>query len=339
MATGRMLKRNISESRRLSELKSDSARLLWTWIIPYLDSEGRFFATPAMIKGKVVPRLNTFTLKNIPRYLRDMADVGLIILYEVDGEKILEYRKFSEFQKIVKDREARSLPAPKEGEELSIRSRPTHDKVSTKSKQPESNLIESNLIESKAKGDREERPVDNSQETDSWFAGQYGRLRQQLLEKAPRWQAPIDMFVQSHFKDGTNRKAIIDCLRGLFEAKEEIKAPKLWLEKRLSIKNGTYNEAEYLKEHKDDKGTKEGDKAAMENLGNILKTMKIPLPEKEICLKCNNPYSPSLIENGTCVFCNPGIVTTQCPQCTRTVGKNILDRKQGICIHCIPKIA
>ena len=52
MAEGRMLKRNISESRRLAELKTDQARLLWTWIIPFLDSEGRSYASAEMIKGK-----------------------------------------------------------------------------------------------------------------------------------------------------------------------------------------------------------------------------------------------------------------------------------------------
>ena len=115
MATGRMLKKNISESRRLSELKTDSARMLWTWIIPYLDVEGRFHAAPDMIKGKVVPRLKTFTEENIQEYLNDMNDVGLIQLYEADGDIYLQFRKFDEHQtNLRKDREMPpSIPAPK----------------------------------------------------------------------------------------------------------------------------------------------------------------------------------------------------------------------------------
>ncbi len=114
MATGRMLKKNISDSRRLSELKTDSARMLWTWIIPFLDVEGRFYAAPDMIKGKVVPRLKSFTEENISEYLQDMADVGLIQLYEADGDQYLQFRKFNEHQmNLRKDREApSSIPEP-----------------------------------------------------------------------------------------------------------------------------------------------------------------------------------------------------------------------------------
>jgi len=112
MARGRLLHKNISESRRLSDLKTDQARLLWTWILPFLDSEGRFYASPEMIKGKIVPRIKTFTEKNIPKFIEDMVHVGLVTLYEVDGEKILQYRNFDKFQKIIKDREAAPLPGP-----------------------------------------------------------------------------------------------------------------------------------------------------------------------------------------------------------------------------------
>lgn len=113
MAEGRMLKRAVSDSRRLSELKTDSARLLWTWILPYLDIEGRYLADPNLIKGKIVPRLKTFNPENVVEYLADMNKVGLIILYESDGEKYLQYRNFHEFQKLRKDREGKSkIPAP-----------------------------------------------------------------------------------------------------------------------------------------------------------------------------------------------------------------------------------
>lgn len=39
MAEGRMLKKNISQSKKLALLKNDSARLLYTWILPHLDIE------------------------------------------------------------------------------------------------------------------------------------------------------------------------------------------------------------------------------------------------------------------------------------------------------------
>jgi len=113
MAEGRMLKRNVSDSRRLAELQSDSARLLWTWILPYLDVEGRFYADPVILKGKVVPRIKTITEANISSFLTEMERVGLIKIYEVDGEKYLQYRKFETYQSgLRKDREVVRIPKP-----------------------------------------------------------------------------------------------------------------------------------------------------------------------------------------------------------------------------------
>ena len=147
MAEGRMLKRNISDSRRLAELKTDSARMLWTWIIPFLDSAGRFYASADMIKGKIVPRITTFTVRNIPSYLQDMHRVGLIVIYDVDGEKLLQYRKFDAFQNIKKDREAPPLPAPKNPDQVPNNSGLDQDQVPIKSRLPVPNLNEVNLRE------------------------------------------------------------------------------------------------------------------------------------------------------------------------------------------------
>ena len=94
-------------------MKTDSGRLLWTWILPYLDIEGRYFADPDLIKGKVVPRLKTFTAEIIADCLTDMARVGLITLYEHDGERYLQFRNFHEFQNLRSSKEAKSkIPPP-----------------------------------------------------------------------------------------------------------------------------------------------------------------------------------------------------------------------------------
>ena len=110
-----MLKKAISTSRRLADLKTDSARMLYTWIIPHLDVEGRFYADPAMVKGAVVPRIKSFSETKISECLQDMAAVGLIMLYTVDGDEYLQLRKFEDHQNLRKDRESPSvIPAPQE---------------------------------------------------------------------------------------------------------------------------------------------------------------------------------------------------------------------------------
>lgn len=108
-----MIKKAISHSRRLAKLKTDSARMLYTWILPHLDIEGRFSADPRVIKGAIVPRLIGWGSKKIENCLLDMTIHKLIILYEHDGDKYLQYRKFKDHQILRTDRESESkIPAP-----------------------------------------------------------------------------------------------------------------------------------------------------------------------------------------------------------------------------------
>jgi len=106
-------KEAISQSRKLSELKSDTSRLVYTWLLSHLDCEGRFSAEPSIIKGLVFPRINSITFKKIENSLFEMVDVGLIEIYEIDGDNYLEYIKFRDYQSLEKSREAPSkIPAP-----------------------------------------------------------------------------------------------------------------------------------------------------------------------------------------------------------------------------------
>ena len=113
MADGRMLKKVISQSRRLAELKTDSARLLYTWLLPHLDIKGRYSAEPAVIRGTIVPRIKSFTEAVIEDCLLDLSNNDLIYLYEVDGDNYLELRKFTTHQTLNPNREAPSkIPDP-----------------------------------------------------------------------------------------------------------------------------------------------------------------------------------------------------------------------------------
>jgi len=113
MAKGRMLKKNVSTSRRLPELKSDTCRLLYTWMIPHLDIKGRFSANPYIVKGSVVPRLKHITIKRIEDCLLDMHEKDVILLYEIDEDKYLELKNFEKHQSLKPEREAKSeIPDP-----------------------------------------------------------------------------------------------------------------------------------------------------------------------------------------------------------------------------------
>lgn len=107
MATGRMLKKNISKSEKFAALKSDRARLLYLLILPHLDRAGRLDANPKLIKGQITPLLS-MSIAIIQTCLEDMHNVGLVSLYCINDAQYLEYTKFTDFQTLRDDREAES---------------------------------------------------------------------------------------------------------------------------------------------------------------------------------------------------------------------------------------
>jgi hypothetical protein len=85
MAKGRMVAKEIAIDKNVNGL-SDKAALLYTWIIPFLDREGRFFALPEQIKGHVVPYRKNFTLKIVQQCLQEMVSYNLIRIYGENKE-------------------------------------------------------------------------------------------------------------------------------------------------------------------------------------------------------------------------------------------------------------
>jgi len=136
-----MLKKVVSTSQKLANLKSDSARLLYTWLIPHLDIEGRFSSDPKIVKGYVVPRLKMSSRK-ISEYLEEMVKNNLIILYEVDGDRYLQLRKFKDFQTLRAKRESKSIIPPPIAKSRITPGAPTENSGTSKVK------------ESKAKGSK-----------------------------------------------------------------------------------------------------------------------------------------------------------------------------------------
>jgi hypothetical protein len=97
MPQGRIILKQICQSRKLSALKTDGARLLYTWLIPNVDVNGCFSGDPDVIKGQIFTRLHKST-KTIQLYLEDMRNAGLIILYEANGDTFLNIPNFADKQ-------------------------------------------------------------------------------------------------------------------------------------------------------------------------------------------------------------------------------------------------
>ena len=132
MPQGRIVRKRICQSRKLARLKTDGARLLYTWLLPNVDVEGRYEADVHVIKGTILTRLTKST-KEVESYLLDLAKNNLIVLYNCNGDRYLEIIDFHLHQpKLRKDREADSeIPGPTP-EQLRTNSglTPAEDKIS-----------------------------------------------------------------------------------------------------------------------------------------------------------------------------------------------------------------
>ena len=118
MAQGRMLKGRITKSKKMAALRTDKARLLWFYMLPFTDCEGRIEADPEDIKDEILRKQRRgYTVERIEQCLQDLHRVGLIVLYQTNGRRYLEYTRFHDENKIRRDREAESeIPAPDTGE-------------------------------------------------------------------------------------------------------------------------------------------------------------------------------------------------------------------------------
>lgn len=125
MPVGRIVLKIISESKKLSLLKTDGARLLYTWLIPHLNVNGCYSADPVVISGKVFTRLGK-TIEEINQYLNNLEENNLIIRYSTDGDDFLIMPNFKEKQPSLNpSREGKiNIPLPTPGQ-LQSRSRPT----------------------------------------------------------------------------------------------------------------------------------------------------------------------------------------------------------------------
>lgn len=119
MARGRMIDKSIRKSKKLRGLKSDKNRLLYFMIYPHVDVEGRFSADPEEIKIECVPLL-PYTKQQIGLAVIDLDDVGLINLYIINNKSYLEITRFSDFNKVRKDKESESSIPPYSGSRTGV---------------------------------------------------------------------------------------------------------------------------------------------------------------------------------------------------------------------------
>lgn len=107
MAKARMLHKTISISEQVNNLPLP-AQLLFTWLIPHADDEGRLKGNAKHIKVMVVPS-HDWTPTQIQSFLEEINRVGLIYYWENDGQHYIEFPNWKNYQYIAKDRFHKSL--------------------------------------------------------------------------------------------------------------------------------------------------------------------------------------------------------------------------------------
>ena len=95
----RIIKESIRTSKSINAMTDFQFRL-WTYLITYVDDYGRGSADPELIKGLVFPRRKGLTEAQIRDGLVNLANIGSIHLYDVDGESYLCFPNWSDHQRI-----------------------------------------------------------------------------------------------------------------------------------------------------------------------------------------------------------------------------------------------
>jgi len=112
MARGRMISKQISLDEKVDALSDDTARLLFTWMIPHLDCEGRMYGEARVFRSIVAPRRN-YSVQKVEKVLTELEQTGLIERYSLNGNAYISVPNFEKHQTgLRKDKESQSQIPP-----------------------------------------------------------------------------------------------------------------------------------------------------------------------------------------------------------------------------------
>lgn len=116
----RIIKDSIRTSKSVNAMTDFQFRL-WVYLITYVDDYGRGSADPELLKGFVFPRRKRVSESDIEKALAELAGMGCILLYVVDGESYFCFPRWSDHQRIQTKKS--KFPGPDEATEIHGESR------------------------------------------------------------------------------------------------------------------------------------------------------------------------------------------------------------------------
>ena len=111
----RMIKESIRTSKSVNALTDFQFRV-WLYLITYVDDFGRGSADPEILKGVVFTRRKGVTEAQIEKALAELANTGMVNLYEVDGEPFFYFPNWGDHQRMRTTKA--KYPAPEEGKAI-----------------------------------------------------------------------------------------------------------------------------------------------------------------------------------------------------------------------------
>ena len=108
----RIIKDSIRTSKSVNTMTDFQFRL-WAYLLTYVDDYGRGSADPELLKGFVFPRRKGVTEATIEKSLQELANIGSILLYDVDGESYFCFPNWADHQRI-QTKKSR-FPSPSDG--------------------------------------------------------------------------------------------------------------------------------------------------------------------------------------------------------------------------------
>lgn len=93
----RIIKESIRTSKTVNAMTDFQFRV-WIYLITYVDDYGRGSADPELIKGFVFPRRKRVSESDIEKALAELAGMGCISLYDVDGKPMLKITDWETMQ-------------------------------------------------------------------------------------------------------------------------------------------------------------------------------------------------------------------------------------------------
>lgn len=143
---GRMLNRDIADSKKLAKLSPDSL-ILFFFLVPFMDTWGKMNGNPYFIKGEILKRHDKFTIPKIEKCLLEISNVTNVKWFEHDGIHCIHSINWEAHQKLPLNKRGADV-LPSYTGELQSNSRVTPELVIDN---PNSNLSSNSNSKSKAK--------------------------------------------------------------------------------------------------------------------------------------------------------------------------------------------